>query len=251
MTKMIGVFVATMTMALAGPLEKMKAEVHKKDDKSLPYRWTKVGESETPALILFLHGAGERGSDNKVQLKHGVGDLLKWIRNNKESAVVVAPQCNREVWWADLKGDFRAPKGGDLSEKPSAMTTMVFEVVDRLVKEEKVDPNRIYVTGLSMGGFGTFAAVARHPEFFAAAMPVCGGGDPKTAKVMKQVPFWVFHGAADNVVPLKASSVMVEALKQAGATVKLREYPGVGHDSWTATYRDPEVWKWLFSKRSE
>ena len=236
-------------MAVAGPVDEMKAEVHKKEGKTLPYRWTKVGESGSPAFILFLHGAGERGDDNKAQLKHGVGDLLKWIGANNESAVVLAPQCNRDVWWADLKGDFRAPKGGNLAEKPSAMMTMVFETVDRLVKEQKVDPERIYVTGLSMGGFGSFAAVARRPEFFAAAMPVCGGGDPKTATAMKKVPFWVFHGAADSVVPLKASSLMVGALKEAGATVKFREYPGVGHDSWTATYRDPEVWKWLFSQK--
>lgn len=242
----------TASMALAGPVEDMKAEVHQKDDKSLPFRWTKVGEDERPALILFLHGAGERGSDNKAQLKHGVGDLLKWITTNKKSAVVIAPQCNKGVWWADLRGDFRSPVGQELAEEPSDMMKMVFEVVDRIAKEQKVDPKRIYVTGLSMGGFGSFAAVARRPEFFAAAMPICGGGDPKTAEAMKKVPFWVFHGTSDNVVPLKKSSIMVGALKKAGAKVKFREYPGVGHDSWTATYRDPEVWKWLFSnKKSE
>lgn len=246
---MLGVLWVSIGVVCAGPVDEMKAEVHEKDGKSLPFRWTKVGESETPALVLFLHGAGERGSDNKVQLKHGVPDLLKWISSNDESVVVVAPQCNPEVWWADLRGDFRAPKGGDLAEKPSAMMRMVFEVVDRLAKEHKVDPKRIYVTGLSMGGFGTFAAVARRPEFFAAAMPVCGGGDPKTAEKMKKIPFWVFHGAADNVVPLKASSIMVDALKKAGAEVKFREYPGVGHDSWSATYRDAEVWKWFFAQK--
>lgn len=236
-------------ISYAAPIEEMKAEVHEKEGKSLPFRWTKVGDSKTPALVLFLHGAGERGSDNKAQLKHGVPDLLKWISTKGESAVVVAPQCNPNVWWADLKGDFRAPKGGDLAEKTSAMMTMVFEVVDRLAKEHKVDPKRIYVTGLSMGGFGSFAAVARRPEFFAAAMPVCGGGDPKTAEKMKKVPFWVFHGGADNVVPLKASSLMVDALKKAGAEVKFREYPGVGHDSWSATYRDAKVWKWFFAQK--
>lgn len=236
-------------MVFAATVDDMKAEVHEKDGKSLPFRWTKTGDGKSPAMILFLHGAGERGSDNKAQLKHGVGDLLKWLEKNKKSAVVLAPQCNKGVWWADLRGDFRAPEGGDLAKEPSDMMKMIFEVVDRIAREQKVDRKRIYVTGLSMGGFGSFAAVARRPEFFAAAMPVCGGGDPKTAEAMKNVPFWVFHGTSDNVVPLKKSAIMVDALKKAGAKVKFREYPGVGHDSWTATYRDPEVWKWLFSNK--
>lgn len=251
MRTILGILLVTLSVVFAGPEEKMKAEIHEKEGKSLPYRWTKVGQAESPAMVLFLHGAGERGDDNQVQLKHGVPDLLKWLEANDESAVVVAPQCNRGVWWADLRGDFRSPDGGDLAETPSAMMTMVFEVVDRLAKEHQVDPKRIYVTGLSMGGFGSFAAVARRPEFFAAAMPVCGGGDPKTAVQIKDVPFWVFHGKSDNVVPLSASIVMVEALKKAGAKVEFREYPGVGHDSWSATYRDPKVWQWLFEQKKK
>jgi predicted peptidase len=242
---------ASACLAWAGPLEEMKSKTYEKDGKSLPYRWTKVGKAEQPAMILFLHGAGERGDDNKAQLKHGVPDMLKWLMENNQSAVVVAPQCNPGVWWADLKGDFRSPKGGDLAKKPSAMMTMVFEVVDQLAKDYKVDPKRIYVTGLSMGGYGSFGAVARRPDFFAAAMPVCGGGDPSTAKAMKDVPFWIFHGTADRVVPPSTSALMVKSLKDAGAEVKFKEYPGVGHDSWSATYRNPEVWKWLFSKKKK
>ncbi len=129
------------------------------------------------------------------------------------------------------------------------MMSMVFEVVDRLAKENKVDRNRIYVTGLSMGGFGSFAAVGRRPEFFAAAIPICGGGDPSTAEAMKNVPFRVYHGAADGVVPVTCSRVMVAALKKAGADVKLTEYPGVNHNSWTETYKNDGVWKWLFTQR--
>ena len=251
MLKELGMMIASISLASAGVLEEMKGETHEKDGKSLPFRWTKVGDSSSPALVLFLHGAGERGSDNEAQLKHGLPDLLKWITENKESAVVIAPQCNRNVWWADLEGDFRGPKGGDLAKEPSAMMTMVFEIVDRLAKEHKVDPNRVYIMGLSMGGFGTFAAVARRPEFFAAAMPICGGGDPKTAKKMKEVPFWVFHGEADAVVPFFCSKLMVEALKKEKARVRFRAYPGVGHDSWTATFQDPEVWKWFFTQKKK
>lgn len=246
--KVLALMVASACLAWAGPVDEMKAQTHKKEGKSLPYRWTKVGKGEQPALILFLHGAGERGNDNSSQLKHGVLDLLKWLEAEGQSAVVIAPQCNQGVWWSDLKGDFRSPKGGKLAKKPSPMMTMVFEVVDQLAKANKVDSKRIYVTGLSMGGFGSFAAVARRPKFFAAAMPICGGGDPSTAEAMKDVPFWVFHGTADRVVPLTSSVVMVDALKEAGAKVNFKKYPDVGHDSWSATYRDPKVWKWLFSK---
>lgn len=248
---MMSLLLVTLSVAFANPEEKMKAEVHKKNDNALPFRWAKVGESKSPALVLFLHGAGERGDDNKAQLKHGIPDLLKWLEVNKESAVVIAPQCNLGVWWANLHGDFRSPEGGDLEDKPSAMMTMVFEVVDRLAKEHQVDPKRIYVTGLSMGGFGSFAAVARRPGFFAAAMPICGGGDPKTAVKMKDVPFWVFHGKSDNVVPLNASAIMVDALKKAGTQVEFTQYPGVGHDSWSATYRERKVWKWLFEQKKK
>ena len=251
MLKILGILWVLIVGLTASPVEVMTAKVHEKDEKSLPYRWVMMGKSESPALVLFLHGAGERGDDNEAQLKHGVPDLLKWLSKNGESAVVVAPQCNKGVWWADLGEDFRGPKGGTLAEESSAMMTMVFEVVDGLAKEHKVDPKRIYVTGLSMGGYGSFAAVARRPELFAAAMPICGGGDPTTAAQMKKVPFWVFHGAADKVVPLVSSQVMVDALKKEGAEVKFREYPGVGHDSWSATYGNDEVWKWFFAQKRD
>lgn len=248
MLKSIGMMLVTVAVAVAGPLEEMKAEVHSKGDKSLPFRWTKIGEGKSPAMVLFLHGAGERGSDNKAQVKHGVGDLLTWVKKNNENVVVVAPQCNNGVWWADAS-NMRSPEGAKLAEKTSMMLTMVFEVVDRLAKEHQVDPGRIYVTGLSMGGFGSFASVARRPDFFAAAMPVCGGGDPTTAGRMKKVPFRVYHGDADSVVPVTCSRVMVKALKEAGADVELTEYPGVKHDSWTQTYKNDEVWKWLFAQK--
>lgn len=248
--KCVFLALAGMAMICHGlPVKEMKREVFKKEGSELPYRWVRTPGEGNPALVLFLHGAGERGDDNEAQLVHGVADLLAWLEKEGKAAVVVAPQCPKGVWWADLKGDFRSPEGGRLEGEASPRMTMVSGIVDQLVEQEKVDPKRVYVTGLSMGGFGTFAAVARRPELFAAAIPVCGGGDPTKAGVMKQVPFRVFHGAADQIVPVGASEVMVKALREAGGKVDLEVYPGVGHDSWTRTYRNPEVWNWLFEQK--
>lgn len=233
------------------PSKMMTKSLYENEGKQLPYRWIKVGQGKNPALVLFLHGAGERGSDNEAQLTHGVGDLIKWLGKKGKSAVVLAPQCQTGVWWADLRGNFRSDEGARLPEKPSFMMDLVFGATDLLLKSEEVDRERVYVTGLSMGGFGSFAAVAYRPDLFAAAMPVCGGGDATTAQRMKGVPFWVFHGEEDKVVPLGSSETMVKALRGAGASVKFRKYPGVGHDSWSATYRDPAVWEWLFAQKKK
>ena len=112
----------------------------------------------------------------------------------------------------------------------------------------KADPERVYLTGLSMGGFGTWAWAAREPQRFAAAIPICGGGNPETAEKLVALPIWVFHGGKDNVVPLSRSEAMVKAIQQAGGRkVKLTAYPDAGHDAWTKTYDNPEIYKWLLS----
>ena len=121
--------------------------------------------------------------------------------------------------------------------------------LDAAVETYRVDESRVYVTGLSMGGFGTWEAIERMPERFAAAVAVCGGGNPIGLAAARGVPVWAFHGSADPVVPLAATVVMVNALEAAGGDVRLTVYPGVGHDSWTQTYADPEVYEWLLSHR--
>ncbi|BDS07753.1 hypothetical protein NT6N_27930 [Oceaniferula spumae] len=231
-----------------GEMEKATLE---KDGNSLPYQWTRTGDGDSPSLVLFLHGAGERGNNNRSQVRHGVPDLLKWLKQKKEDCVVVAPQCPTEKWWSHSDGDFRNSAVLTMRKNPSPPMEMVFTVLDQLVKKHGVDPSRIYITGLSMGGYGSFDAVARRPDFFAAAIPICGGGDSKTAEKMKDVPMWIFHGDADNVVPVGMSQAMVKALKKAGATPKYTEYPGVGHNSWSQTYRNPEVWAWMFSQKKK
>jgi predicted peptidase len=180
-------------------------------------------------LILFLHGAGERGDDiNKVKL-HGPPKILQ---NRKDFPfIVVSPQCPAGSWWEPLP---------------------LISLLDEIQKDYRVDPDRVYLTGLSMGGFGTWELATRYPDRFAAIAPICGGGRPVLAGWIKDIPVWVFHGDADPVVPVKQSDDMVEALKRVGADVKYTRYPGVGHDAWTATYANPELYKWFLShKRGE
>lgn len=227
----------------------LEKEVYEKDGKKLPYRQARLGKGERVPLVLFLHGAGERGDDNEAQLLHGVEDLLKWCGENEQECVVVAPQCGKGVWWSNYGGNWKVPGETEMKPEPSWPMAMVFDVVDGLVKEGGIDPDRIYVTGLSMGGYGSFDAICRRPEFFAAAIPVCGGGPPDQAARIKDLPLWVFHGGADKVVPPEMSRAMVEAVRKAGGQPKYLEYPGVGHNSWGATYADGKVWAWLFGQK--
>jgi len=122
-------------------------------------------------------------------------------------------------------------------------------VIDEIVEKYKVDQDRIYVTGLSMGGYGTWALAGFAPDRLAAIVPICGGGDPRSVRRFRRLPVWVFHGAKDSVVPLSASEEMVEALKKVNGSVKFTVYPEADHDSWTATYDDPELYKWLLEQR--
>ena len=121
--------------------------------------------------------------------------------------------------------------------------------MDDIAAKYRVDKDRIYLTGLSMGGFGTWSLAAAHPERFAAIVPICGGGNPADAAKLKNLPIWVFHGAKDPVVPPERSESMVKAIKAAGGNVKLTVYPDAGHDAWTATYENPELYRWLFAQK--
>jgi predicted peptidase len=213
--------------------------------ESLPYRLLKP-ESYDPKqkypLVVFLHGAGERGSDNQKQLVHGVAEFAKEENRKKYPCFLIAPQCPSGPWWVGAK------KGPKDNKEPAAL---VLELIPELEKEFSIDKQRIYLTGLSMGGYGTWALLARKPELFAAGVPICGGGDVKQAEVLAKIPLWVFHGDKDNAVNVEQSRKMVEAIKKAGGSPKYTEYPGVGHDSWTQTYKNPEMLKWLFSRTKE
>jgi predicted peptidase len=180
-------------------------------------------------LILFLHGAGERGDDINLVKKHGPPKLLD---GNTDSPVtqfiVVSPQCPANKWW-----------------EPRDVITLLDEVSQKY----EVDPDRVYLTGLSMGGFGTWETASRFPERFAAIAPICGGGDPRRVRALKDMPTWVFHGDKDPTVPVQRSIEMVEALKQIGNDAKFTRYPGAGHDSWTATYNNPQLYEWFLQHK--
>ncbi len=177
-------------------------------------------------LVLFLHGAGERGNDLELVKTHGPPKLIE--EGKSFPFIVVSPQCPKDRNW-----------------QPMELTALV----DEIVAKQKVDIDRIYVTGLSMGGFGTWALAAATPERFAAIIPVCGGGEVINTRRLTQLPVWVFHGAKDPVVPLKRSEDMVEALKKSNGNVKFTVYPDALHDSWTATYENPEVYTWLLEQK--
>lgn len=219
------------------------------EERSLNYRIhlpEKTEAGKKYPLILLLHGAGERGDDNQKQLKYGTANLLDYSIKNNQPAIIVVPQCPAGQQWVNV------PWTGDshtMPEKPSDPMQLVMELLQKIIKEQPVDPDRIYVTGMSMGGFGTWDILQRNPELFAAAVPICGGGDPAYANAIKNIPVWVFHGDIDPTVQTKRSREMVHALKQAGGHPRYTEYPNTKHNSWTPTYANTDVLKWLFDQK--
>lgn len=183
-------------------------------------------KQDTWPLVLFLHGAGERGDNLDLVKKHGPPKL---IGEGKDFPfIVVSPQCPKDVWW-----------------EPTELTALL----DQIVKTHKVDEDRIYVTGLSMGGFGTWRLAAYTPDRFAAIAPICGGGEKYWARRFSHLPTWAFHGAKDQGVPLERSQEMIDAMKEKGGKPKLTIYPEAEHDSWTETYNNPEFYEWLLKQK--
>ena len=180
-----------------------------------PQRWP---------LMLFLHGAGERGDDLQLVKRHGVAKIVE--EQPAFPLLVVSPQCPPTEAWA-----------------PEPLLALL----DDIEQHYDMDPERLYVTGLSMGGFGTWAVAIAAPNRFAAIAPICGGGDPSRVGVLRHLPVWAFHGARDPLVPLQRTVEMVEALRQCGGNVRFTVYPEAGHDAWTATYANPELYAWFLA----
>ena len=216
---------------------------HAADGRTMPYRLfvpeNYSAERKYP-LVLYLHGGGGRGSDNRKQIEGGNGYLVdpfvSAAAQAKHACIVVAPQSSN-MGWVDYD-----------SITPTDQLDLVLELLQQLERTYRIDTDRRYVLGQSMGGFGTFAILDMRPELFAAAMPICGGGVEAKAARIAHVPIWVFHGDQDEVVPVRRSREIVAALTQAGGKPRYTEYKGEGHLIWSNVVREPERLEWLFAQ---
>lgn len=209
---------------------KLHQKLYEKDTTKLDYLLylpPDYGKEDKPwPLVLFLHGKG----DKLARMKKG-GLPAQIERKKEDRFILIAPECPAEFGWK---------------------TKDVNALLDDVTGKYKVDKDRVYLTGLSMGGFGTWSLGAANPEKFAALAPICGGGNPKSATKLKDLPIWVFHGAKDETVKPEQSERMVKALKDAGSEkVKFTLYPDAKHDSWTATYKNAEFWDWMLKQKRE
>lgn len=205
----------------------MTKQVHLSYLLHLPGDYNKDGTERWP-LILFLHGRGERGSDLELVKKHGIPKIVE--EREDFPFITVSPQCPEASYWP-------------------VETDNLVALLDEVTANYAVDPKRIYLTGLSMGGYGAWMMAMVYPDRFAALAPICGGGVPVMAYRLKDVPVWTFHGAKDETVPIGESERMVNALRQCGGDVRFTVYPDADHDSWTETYQNPELYEWFLSHR--
>jgi len=187
------------------------------------------GAGKKRPLMLFLHGAGERGNDLELVKRNGPPMLV--AEGKTFPFIIASPQCPKDISWSN-------------PEKIIALNALI----DELIATYPIDESRIYLTGLSMGGFGTWSLAATYPERFAAIVPICGGGNRMEARRLVNMPIWVFHGAKDQVVPTSMSQDMVDALKKKGSDVKFTVYPETGHNSWVEAYNNPELYEWLLKQ---
>ncbi|MBN2851812.1 MAG: prolyl oligopeptidase family serine peptidase [Clostridia bacterium] len=186
-------------------------------------------ESKKWPLVLFLHGAGERGHDLRLLKRHGIPKLIEEGANFP--FIAVSPQCPADFWW------------NELFEELSLL-------IDEMKNDYSIDDTRIYLTGLSMGGYGTWDFAIRRPDLFAAIAPVCGGAmSRRMVMKLKNIPVWAFHGAKDNIVLPSETTDLVEVLKKNGGNVKVTIYPDMEHDSHVAAYNDPMLYEWLLEQR--
>jgi len=216
---------------------------------SQPYRFhapAKVEPGKRYPLVVLMHGAGSRGTNNVNQIRNGGADLFDWARRKGEDFYFIAPQCPAEKQWVNTPWNNTSHR---MAGYPGRELEMTMDLIEDVMWRYPVDPARIYVMGISMGGYATWELVQRRPYWFAAAIPCCGGGDTMLADKIKGVAIWAFHGDADGVVPTSRSRDMVKAIWALGGNVRYREYPGVGHNCWTPTFGDDAVFDWLFAQR--
>lgn len=229
--------------------QEFSKELFISDKDSLPYRLLlpkNFDNAKKYPLIVFLHGAGERGNDNELQLVHGKDLFINMNKNNNFPSIVVFPQCSKNSYWANvsrINNSFSFL--GDPTENKSLK--LVEGMINELQSNFKINSNQIYVGGLSMGGMGTFELVYRNPDMFAAAFAICGGANPKIGEKISKTNWRIYHGDKDFVVPVKLSIDMYNSIKSFNKNVYLKIYPNVNHNSWDNVFREPDLFKWLFS----
>jgi len=220
------------------------------DGETLPYRlFTPAGhggKAKLP-LVVFLFGNGHQGNSPEG---FQAGNLFRFTLpevQKEHPCFVMAPRCPKDQKWADQdwsKGSFQ------LAKSPTKGMRLTLEIIEALAKEfPNLDRDRIYVGGNSMGGYGTWDLILRHPELAAAAFPMCGAGDPSMAASIARLPIWTFHGDQDGVVPVRGTREMVAALKKAGGEPRYTEYPGVDHNCWDPAMNEAEFIPWLFAQK--
>lgn len=228
----------------------LKKEFIYKSD-TLPYRILfpeNYDKTKSYPLVLFLHGAGERGKDNEKQLVHGSSLFTDPQNRENFPAIVVSPQCPENDFWAPVHRE-----GKDFvflnTKKPTPSMQLVIRLLNKIIKEEAVDKNRIYVLGLSMGGMGTFDLICRQPKKFAAAIPICGGVSLERLKKVRHMPIRIYHGGSDDVVsPEHSRNAFIELKANGSQKVEYIEFPGVGHNSWDYAFAQPDFLSWLFKQ---
>lgn len=203
-------------------------------------------DPERMPLVLVLHGSGESGDDNSAQLRNGVAEFLgSEAAASRFPCYYVVPQCSPKHRWVevDMKAEHHV-----IPAKPSMPLSAVVELLDTFLVSYPIDPQRQYLIGLSMGGFGVWDLLSRWPERFAAAVPICGGADESAVVAAQAMPIWAFHGAHDLIIHVTRSRGAVAALRAAGGTACYTEYPEVRHDAWTQTFAEPNLLPWLFAQ---
>ena len=244
----------------AQDLSSYSREWFRDGERTLPYRLLspiKEPGKKYP-LIIFLHGAFEKGTDNEIQLNMGGRFFLRDSIRRNYPAYVVFPQCPVDDSWAyfenrmDLTTGYATDWRFPFRPTPTAVTSSLLKLIDALLVNDTVDKARVYIAGLSQGGMGVLDIIARKPEIYAAGLSICGAGDPNTSKLFAgKTALWLFHGDKDQVVPPNFSQQFHRRLKRAGAVVRYSEYPGIEHNSWSKAFAEPDLMKWLFTQSKQ
>ena len=255
MKKILLVFTMMFVAAVAfGQQTYEKGEfVSQKSGEKMLYRYLapeNPQQGKKYPLVIFLHGSGERGNDNQAQLFHGSGQFLNPVNREKYPAYVLFPQCPEGVPGAYMpRLETLVPKDMPLDPPQAPIVTLLLELIDSYIARPDVDPRRVYIMGISMGGIATFDIVARYPQKFAAAIPICGSVNPQRLTGTKGVAWRIFHGDADPSVTVEGSREAYKALRKAGLDVEYIEFAGCTQNSWNPAFNYPDFMKWLFKQK--